>query len=89
MFKPISPFFFLLLKLEVLKLFSASHIYLIRTGGLVGAVVITEVLVSFSRLRLSIYACMRLIDGRDIVTQGDGLYSLVDATADTLTDFGA
>lgn len=64
-----------------------SPTYLIRAGGLVGAVVITVVLVSFSGLRLSVD--VRLIDGRDVVAQGDGLHRLVDATADALADFGA
>lgn len=80
-------FFKLLLKLDVPT--SVSRIYLIGAGGLVGAVVIAEVLVGFSRLRLSIYVGVRLIDGCDIVAQGDGLHSLVDATADTLADFRA
>lgn len=66
--------------------FSASHIYLVRAGGLVCAVVIAEVLVGFSGLRLSVYAGVRLVDGRDVVAQGDGLHGLVDAAADTLTD---
>lgn len=66
-----------------------SRTYLIRAGGLEGAVVIAEVLVGFSRLRLPIHAGVRLVDGRDVVAQGDGLHSLVDATADTLADFWA
>lgn len=64
-----------------------SQTYLIRAGGLVGAVVITIVLVGFSGLCLSVD--VRLIDGRDVVAQGDGLHRLVDATADALADFGA
>lgn len=66
---------------------SATH--LIGAGGLVGAVVVAEVLVGLCRLRLSVDAGVRLVDGRDIVAQGDGLHRLVDATADTLADFGA
>lgn len=66
-----------------------SAAYLIRAGGLVGAVVVAEVLVGLSRLRLPVDAGVRLVDGRDIVAQGDGLHRLVDATADTLADFRA
>lgn len=63
------------------------HLYLVGTGGLVRAVVIAEVLVGFGGLGLSVDAGVRLVDGRDVVTQGDGLHSLVDATADALADF--
>lgn len=62
---------------------------LIWAGGLVRAIVVAEVLVSFGRFRLSVHAGVRLIDRRDIVTQSDGLHGLVDATADTLADFRA
>lgn len=67
----------------------SSATYLIGAGGLVGAAVVAEVLVGLSRLRLSVDAGVRLVDGRDIVAQGDGLHRLVDATADALADFGA
>ncbi len=66
-----------------------SHIHLIGAGGLVGAVVIAEVLVGLGRLRLSVHAGVRLVDGRDVVAQGDGLHGLVDAAADALADFRA
>lgn len=66
-----------------------SHIYLIGAGGLVGAVVVAEVLVGLSRLCLSIDAGVRLVDGRDVVAQGDGLHGLVDAAAHALAHFGA
>ena len=73
----------------MLKLFPGCHVYLIRAGGLVGSVVITEVLVGLSRLRLSVHGGMGLIDRCDVVAQGHGLHSLVDATSDALADLGA
>lgn len=77
------------LKLKVLKPFPGCHVYLIGAGGLVGSVVITEVLVGLSRLRLSVHGGVRLIDRCDVVAQGDGLHSLVDATSDALADLRA
>lgn len=46
------------LKQLVVEVLTLSQIYLIRAGGLVGTVVITEVLVCFGRLRLSVYTGM-------------------------------
>lgn len=54
---------------------------LVGAGGLVGAVLVAEVLVGFHGLCL---AGVRLIHGRDIVAQGDGLDGLVDTAADAL-----
>lgn len=74
-------------KLDGLK--TTSRVYLVGTGGLVGAVVIAEVLVGFGGLSLTVDGGVQLVDGRDVVAQGDGLHRLVDATADTFADFRA
>lgn len=66
---------------------STRLLYLIWTGGLVGAVVIGEVLVGLCGLRLSVH--VRLVHRSDVVAQGDGFHGLVDAAADALTDSGA
>lgn len=68
---------------------AASQAHLIGAGGLVGAVVVAEVLVGLGRLRFSVDGGVRLVDRRDVVAQGDGLHRFVDAAAHTLAHFGA
>ena len=53
---------------------------LVRAGGLVGAVVITEILVRLGDLGLASCAA-GLVHGRHIVTQGDSLHGLMDPAA--------
>lgn len=60
---------------------------LIGAGGLVGAVLITKVLVCFSELSLSSDASPSLIHRSDIMTKGDGFHCFMDSTADTLLNF--
>lgn len=74
---------------EFLQIWSIKwQLYLIGTGGLVGAVVIAEVLVGLGRLGLSVDAGVGLVHRRDVMAQGDGFHSFVDATAHALADFG-
>lgn len=65
------------------------YIYLIWAGGLIRAVVITEVLVGFCRFSLPVYSGMRLVHRCDVVAQGDGFHGLVDPAANALTNLWA
>lgn len=71
---------------EFPKNLNQRRTYLIGAGGLVGPVVVAKVLVRLRRLRFCV--SRRLVDGRDIVAQGDGFHGLVDATADALANLG-
>lgn len=71
---------------RVSKNLNQRRTYLIGAGGLVGPVVVAKVLVRLRRLRFCV--SRRLVDGRDVVAQGDGFHGLVDATADALANLG-
>ena len=60
---------------------------LVGAGGLVGAVVVTEVLVRLGDLGLASRAA-GLVHGGHIVTQGDSLHGLVDPAAHTPPHLG-
>lgn len=63
--------------------------HLVWAGGLVCAVVVTVVLVSFGSLRFPVGAIdAGFVDRRDVVAQRDGLHRLVDAAAHTLAHLG-
>lgn len=62
---------------------------LIRAGSLVGAILITEVLISLCKLSLLSNAGPRLIHGGHVVTQHDGFHGFMDSTTDTFPNFGS
>lgn len=71
------------------RLYSLHSTHLIWARCLIRSVGVTEVLVGLCALGLGAGTVRTgLVDGRDIVAQGDGLHSLVDATAHTLTHLG-